>query len=123
MLTPQSVTLFFAYLTIIGLLLSAAGALVLASKKGKDLRTFIKLDNDNFFTIGAYIVTFLATAGSLYYSDVAGYTPCKFCWYQRIVMYPQTLMYMIALAIGDTKKIPFYGLGLSLVGALMAFYH
>jgi disulfide bond formation protein DsbB len=48
----------------------------------------------------AWFVAFLATAGSLYFSEVAGYVPCTLCWYQRIAMYP-----------------------LAVIGALIALYH
>ena len=29
-----------------------------------------------------------ATAGSLFFSEVAHFVPCELCWYQRICMYP-----------------------------------
>ena len=38
--------------------------------------------------VGAWLVATLATAGSLYFSEVAGFAPCTLCWYQRIAMYP-----------------------------------
>jgi disulfide bond formation protein DsbB len=34
------------------------------------------------------LVAVVATLGSLYFSEVAGYFPCELCWYQRILMYP-----------------------------------
>ena len=36
----------------------------------------------------AAAVAVVATAGSLYLSEVAHFVPCKLCWYQRIAMYP-----------------------------------
>ena len=36
----------------------------------------------------AFAVALTATAGSLYFSEVAGLEPCTLCWYQRIAMYP-----------------------------------
>ena len=35
-----------------------------------------------------WVVSFVATLGSLYFSEVRGYEPCELCWYQRIFMYP-----------------------------------
>src|SRR5438046_1140050 len=32
----------------------------------------------------ALLVAATAIAGSLYYSEVAGFVPCELCWYQRI---------------------------------------
>jgi hypothetical protein len=37
--------------------------------------------------LGAGIAA-LATAGSLWFSEGAGFPPCELCWYQRIAMYP-----------------------------------
>jgi len=34
------------------------------------------------------VLAAVATAGSLYYSEIAEFIPCKYCWYQRIAMYP-----------------------------------
>ena len=39
----------------------------------------------------AFVVAAVATAGSLYFSEVAHFTPCRLCWYQRICMYPLAL--------------------------------
>lgn len=72
----------------------------------------------------AFIVVLTATLGSLTYSDILGYEPCKLCWFQRILMYPQVLL----LGIGLWKKEYFrgatlYALILSLIGIPLAFYH
>ena len=36
----------------------------------------------------AFLVAATATAGSLYFSEVADFVPCRLCWFQRIAMYP-----------------------------------
>jgi len=38
----------------------------------------------------------IAVAGSLFYSDVAGFTPCKLCWIQRIFIFPQILIILVS---------------------------
>ncbi|MEM7737254.1 MAG: disulfide bond formation protein B, partial [Deinococcota bacterium] len=35
----------------------------------------------------AWLIALVATAGSLYFSEVRNFIPCTFCWYQRILMY------------------------------------
>ena len=40
-----------------------------------------------------------ATLGSLYYSEIADYIPCTYCWYQRIAMYPMALIVPVAIAL------------------------
>lgn len=96
---------------------------------------FVKIRHDNkifksrlFLYIRKYalylalIVSLTATLGSLYYSEIANLTPCKLCWYQRILMYPQALILLLAILKKD-KKIADYLIVLSVIGAAVASYH
>ena len=38
--------------------------------------------------------------GSLYFSEVAHYAPCKLCWYQRVCMYSIAIISLVAVEIG-----------------------
>ncbi|HEY6469506.1 MAG TPA: disulfide oxidoreductase [Candidatus Dormibacteraeota bacterium] len=71
----------------------------------------------------AWVVAMLATLGSLYLSQIAKLTPCEFCWFQRICMYPLTLLLGIAAFRGDTGIAKRYFLTMSIVGAALATYH
>ncbi|MFM7060358.1 MAG: disulfide bond formation protein B [Actinomycetes bacterium] len=51
----------------------------------------------------ACAVAAVATAGSLYYSEIEGFAPCRLCWYQRICMYPL----VVILGVGAWKRDPF----------------
>ncbi|GAB3060475.1 disulfide oxidoreductase [Virgibacillus ainsalahensis] len=64
----------------------------------------------------------IATAGSLYYSEIMGYVPCALCWIQRIFMYPLIIIYGVALVKRDTS-IALPGLILSGIGMLVSIYH
>jgi len=68
------------------------------------------------------VVAIVATCGSLFYSEVAGYNPCKMCWLQRIFMYPQAIILPLA-HIWNDKKIFRYTLPLSVLGLILAIYH
>jgi disulfide bond formation protein DsbB len=70
----------------------------------------------------AFIVVLTAMLGSLTYSDILNYEPCKLCWLQRILMYPQVLLLGIALWTKDSAA-KLYALVLSLIGIPLAFYH
>lgn len=70
----------------------------------------------------AWIVAITATLGSLYFSEIKGYTPCELCWYQRILMYPLAIVLGIAF-YQDDKKIYRYVLPLSTIGVAMSSYH
>jgi disulfide bond formation protein DsbB len=70
----------------------------------------------------AFIVSLVATGGSLFLSEVLGFIPCSLCWYQRIMMYPLVLLLGRA-AILDDRKIAGYALPLSIIGGLISTYH
>jgi disulfide bond formation protein DsbB len=71
----------------------------------------------------AWIVAVLATFGSLFLQYEEGLQPCTFCWFQRICMYPLSLLLGIAAFRGDVQVAKRYFLGLSTVGAVIAIYH
>ena len=45
----------------------------------------------------AWVVSLVATMGSLFFSEVMRLPPCVLCWYQRIGMYPLAVMFTVAL--------------------------
>jgi len=69
----------------------------------------------------AFLVAALATGGSLFYSEIAGFVPCELCWYQRICMYPLTVLTLLPALAGD-YRIARYLLPLPIVGAGIAVY-
>ena len=70
----------------------------------------------------AFVVALVATAGSLYYSEVAGFIPCRLCWYQRILMYPLTIITLIG-SLKHDEYLPTYVLPFSILGILVSGYH
>ena len=70
----------------------------------------------------AWVVALLATAGSLYFSEVAGFEPCLLCWYQRIAMYPLVIILGIAAVRRETAGAT-YAAALAGIGAVIAAYH
>lgn len=73
-------------------------------------------------TLSAFIVALTAMLGSLYFSEVSGFAPCKLCWFQRVFMYPLPFILLVAQITID-KKIWKYILPLSLTGVLFSSYH
>lgn len=71
--------------------------------------------------IGAWLVAAAATAGSLYFSG-SGLEPCRFCWYQRIAMYPLVAVLGVAVLRRDLG-VWRYAVPLSAGGLLLAIYH
>ena len=85
------------------------------------LNNFNKLIHENA-VIFSWAIATLATLGSLFYSEISGFVPCTFCWYERIAMYPLVLI----LGIGmwrRNKEIWIYGLPFSFIGLIISIYH
>ena len=63
----------------------------------------------NFSSINAalpyavWATALVATAGSLFFSEVMELPPCVLCWYQRIAMYPLVLMVGTGIAMRDAR--------------------
>ena len=70
----------------------------------------------------AFLVSAVATGGSLFFSEIANYVPCELCWYQRICMYPLSIITLLAALRNDTR-VARYLLPLPLVGAGVSIYH
>ena len=70
----------------------------------------------------AFIVALVATSGSLFYSNYAGFAPCSLCWFQRIFMYPEVILLGLALLKND-RGIVDYSLTLTAVGLIISVYH
>lgn len=70
----------------------------------------------------AFLIAGAATAGSLYFSEVANYLPCRLCWLQRIAMYPLAVILLIA-AIRRDRAIRWYAIPLAVLGAGVSIYH
>ena len=69
-----------------------------------------------------FLVSSIATGGSLFFSEIAGFIPCELCWYQRICMYPLTIITLLA-ALANDRGVARYLLPLPLVGAGVSIYH
>lgn len=67
-------------------------------------------------------VALVATLGSLFLSEVVGFTPCVLCWYQRIAMYPLAVILGIA-ALRSDIGVRRYVVPLLGVGAALSTYH
>ena len=70
----------------------------------------------------AFAVAAFATGGSLYFSEIAHFIPCELCWFQRICMYPLSIVTLLA-ALADDHRVARYLLPLPVVGACVSVYH
>jgi disulfide bond formation protein DsbB len=70
----------------------------------------------------AFLVSAIATGGSLFFSEIAHFVPCELCWFQRICMYPLSITTLLA-ALANDRRVARYLLPLPLVGAGVSVYH
>jgi disulfide bond formation protein DsbB len=76
---------------------------------------------------GAFVVAAIATGGSLFYSEIAHFQPCELCWFQRICMYPLSILLLLMAWRGDNRAarylfpLPLVGVGVSIYHMLIAY--
>lgn len=117
-MSVDQVSIFLALLALVAL---AAGTTALAACLAVGLRERLADFGPLLLPLALAVAT-VATAGSLYYSEVAGYPPCELCWYQRIGMYPLVPV----LAVGLWRRgraVGWYALPLAVVGLGVSAYH
>ena len=75
----------------------------------------------------AFMVPAFALFGSLWFSEVANYNPCKLCWYQRACMYPLAVILLVALVrknkVATRQEVTVYAVPLAVVGSVISLYH
>lgn len=70
----------------------------------------------------AWIISVIALLGSLYFSEIMGFEPCKLCWFQRICMYPLAILLGMAAYRGDDHIVPYVRV-LSGSGMVLSLFH
>ena len=125
-LTVDLVERFYAILAIAATLgmVVVWGLRLLALGSGIALEAYAALARivEPRANLAAWIVALLATVGSLYFSEVARFTPCTLCWYQRIAMYPFVVLLGVA-SLRRQDRPPIGASTLAAVGAIVAAYH
>lgn len=70
----------------------------------------------------ALLAAMIAMCGSLFFSEVLGWIPCELCWFQRILMYPLTVILAVGL-LRDDRGVHWYALPLSITGMGVSLFH
>jgi disulfide bond formation protein DsbB len=120
----QDIVIILSVLGVVGQVLIVLGLLVgvlaLAGVRGP--LDFIRGLLWGYELWGAFVVAAVATGGSLFYSQVAHFIPCEFCWFQRVLMYPLSILTLLIAVRGDNRAAR-YLLPLPIVGAGTSVYH
>jgi disulfide bond formation protein DsbB len=76
---------------------------------------------DKHFLIIGFIISLASSVFPLVYSEVVGFPACVLCWWQRVFIFPQLLLFSVALWDKD-RKVVRYSLPLLCVGFLISVY-
>ncbi|MGA7097565.1 MAG: disulfide oxidoreductase [Acidimicrobiia bacterium] len=119
-MSSQAIRQYNTLVAILSLvaLVAAIGLLIYRLVKGRDAA---RLLGDRAIWL-AWVVALVSTAGSLFYSEVIGFEPCRLCWFQRIAMYPMAVILLVG-AIRRERQVKFYALPLSLGGLAISIWH
>src|SRR6202142_3037004 len=113
-----------SYLGIVGQVL-AGGLILVGLAAAAGLRTPLQVRRDALWGYelwAAFVVSAIATGGSLFFSQVAGFVPCELCWFQRICMYPLSILTLFAAVHGE-NRFARYLLPFPVIGACVSIYH
>ena len=106
----------FGVLTVVTIIVIVATLVALVTRRVPDwLRDEMAL----WLAAGIAIV---ASAGSLFFSEVANYVPCVLCWYQRIAMYPLAVILVVA-AIRRDNKVWLTSVPIAAIGLVISAWH
>jgi disulfide bond formation protein DsbB len=119
-MSSQAIRQYNTLVAILSLvaLVAAIGLLIYRLVKGRDAA---RLLGDRAIWL-AWVVALVSTAGSLFYSEVIGFEPCRLCWFQRIAMYPMAVILLVG-AIRRERQVKFYALPLALGGLAISIWH
>jgi disulfide bond formation protein DsbB len=79
-------------------------------------------DGGAFLPYAVWAAALVASAGSLFFSEVMELPPCVLCWYQRIAMYPLVLIVGTGIILRDARW-KLYAAPLALAGLAVSVYH
>ncbi len=84
-------------------------------------REIINKIRKDYLALG-FVVSLAAVLGSLFYSSIVGFPPCDLCWWQRVFLFPQFVIFAVALKKKD-KNVYRYSLVLSFISILISLYN
>jgi disulfide bond formation protein DsbB len=70
----------------------------------------------------AFVVSAIATGGSLFFSEIAHFVPCELCWFERICLFPLSIITLLS-ALASDYRVSRYLLPLPLAGVGVSVYH
>ena len=122
----ETVSLFLALLAVVAELATLTAAVLAIG--GRFSARLVNLRDQAVEAVApsaltmAFLVAAVCMGGSLYFSEVAHFPPCKLCWYQRYAMYPLVPILGVAAWKHFTRLRPI-AMVLAAIGPMISTYH
>lgn len=116
-----SLNTLLAYGTVLMQLASIAIVVALFSPHARASKQLLDLVARS----GSALSLILALAGSmltLVYSEYFGLPPCPLCWWQRVFLYPQVVLFAVGIYMREQAAV-LYACIFSVIGSMIALYH
>ena len=124
-------TEIFSWGTLVAQIIIVVGAVVLVAAVLKHPNTRLhhlsRKAGEHAILFGL-IISFVSLVLSIFYSNVIGFQPCDLCWWQRIFLYPQVVLFAVAFYNEKVNNISdemvfLYSFILSLIGGAIALFN
>lgn len=69
-----------------------------------------------------WVIAIVSTLGSLFFSEIMKFPPCVLCWYQRIAMYPLSILLLVGAFQNIRASLAFCS-PIVFIGWFIALYH
>lgn len=115
----QTIQTFLPYAVVLShVVLAMAFFAVLGRRNwGKNIFTFL----GRYAILISFLVSLAAVIGSLFYSEIVGFEACVLCWWQRVFLYPQVVLFAVALKMKNHAVFA-YSAPLAVFAGVVALY-
>lgn len=120
-LSPEAINVYNTFVAMLSIVAIVGAATLLAYRFWRGPSAVESLGTQTALWL-AWLVATTATLGSLFYSEVLHFPPCELCWFQRIAMYPLSVVLLVG-AIRKEAIAKMYALPLALVGLAISTWH
>ncbi len=120
-MSAQAVQVYNTFLALLSLVALIAAISLTTYRIWRGAAAAQRIANETVLWF-AWAVAAVSTAGSLIYSEVIHFVPCRLCWFQRIAMYPMAAVLLVG-AIRKEVAARLYALPLALTGLAISIWH
>ena len=120
-MSPQAVQVYNTFLALLALVAFVGAVSLTTFRVWRGPEAAERVSNPAVLWV-AWMVAAVATVGSLIYSEVIHFVPCRLCWFQRIAMYPLSVVLLVG-AIRKDVAARLYALPLALAGLAVSIWH